>query len=86
MTARERAHDLIPVAVARRLLLAGCALDRAPARATKPRVIALIRELGFVQVDSINSVERGLQSLFSVHHASTGPMALSRPHCATRAR
>jgi len=58
MTARERAHDPIPAAAARRLLLAGCALDRAPARATKTRVIALVRELGFVQVDSINSVER----------------------------
>lgn len=58
MTARARAADLIPVQTARRLLLAGCALDRAPARATKPRVLALVRELGFVQVDSINSVER----------------------------
>ena len=58
MTSRERAHELIPAAVARRLLLAGCSLDRAPARATKARVIALVRELGFVQVDSINSVER----------------------------
>ena len=50
--------EILPAAAARRLLLAGCALDRAPARATKARVIALVRELGFVQVDSINSVER----------------------------
>jgi uncharacterized protein YcaQ len=60
MTSRpgRLASDLVPAAAARRLLLAGCALDRAPARATKARVIALVRELGFVQVDSINSVER----------------------------
>jgi hypothetical protein len=58
MTARERSPDLLPIAAARRLLLAGCALDRAPVRATKARVIATVRGLGFVQVDSINSVER----------------------------
>ena len=60
MTSRPstRTSAILPAAAARRLLLAGCALDRAPARATKARVIALVRELGFVQVDSINSVER----------------------------
>lgn len=58
MTAHRDAAPVVPVAAARRLLLAGCALDRAPVRATKARVIALVRELGFVQVDSINSVER----------------------------
>lgn len=52
------APETVPVESARRLLLAGCALDRAPVRATKPRVIALVRELGFVQVDSISFVER----------------------------
>lgn len=49
---------LLPALHARRLLLAGCALDRAPARATKASVIALVRQLGFVQLDSISSVER----------------------------
>ncbi|MFZ4749993.1 MAG: winged helix-turn-helix domain-containing protein [Phycisphaerales bacterium] len=60
MTTRRQTgpSDLVPAAAARRLLLAGCALDRTPARATRARVIALVRELGFVQVDSINSVER----------------------------
>ena len=58
MRARAITADLVPIDAARRLLLAGCALDRAPVRATKARVIALVRELGFVQVDSINSVER----------------------------
>lgn len=49
---------IVSVARARRLLLAGCALDRAPARATRASVLATVRHLGFVQVDSINSVER----------------------------
>ena len=52
------APDTVPIESARRLLLAGCALDRAPVRATTARVLRLVRELGFVQVDSINSVER----------------------------
>ena len=74
--------EILPAAAARRLLLAGCALDRAPARATKARVIALVRELGFVQVDSINSVERahhlilharldGYQPAQLTHHTET---------------
>ena len=58
------ADDTVPIESARRLLLAGCALDRAPARATKARVIALVRELGFVQVDSISSVERAHHLVF----------------------
>jgi uncharacterized protein YcaQ len=56
--------DLVSIQTARRLLLAGCGLNRAPARATKARVIALVRELGFVQVDSINSVERAHHLIF----------------------
>ena len=58
------AAETVPVESARRLLLAGSALDRAPARATKARVIALVRELGFVQVDSISSVERAHHLVF----------------------
>ena len=58
------ADDTVPIESARRLLLAGCALDRAPARATKARVIAIVRELGFVQVDSISSVERAHHLIF----------------------
>ena len=76
------APELLTAAAARRLLLAGCALDRAPALATKARVIALVRELGFVQVDSINSVERahhlilharldGYQPAQLTHHTET---------------
>ncbi|MFM7052576.1 MAG: winged helix-turn-helix domain-containing protein [Planctomycetota bacterium] len=56
----RRSCEPVTVSVrdARRLLLAGCALDRAPARSTKARVIGLVRALGFVQVDSISAVER----------------------------
>jgi uncharacterized protein YcaQ len=50
--------ETVSVRDARLLLLAGCALDEAPARATKGRVLDLVRALGFIQVDSINSVER----------------------------
>ncbi|MFN9126343.1 MAG: hypothetical protein ACK5WD_10990, partial [bacterium] len=56
--------ETVPIESARRLLLAGCALDRAPARATRARVIGLVRELGFVQVDSISSVERAHHLIF----------------------
>ncbi len=43
---------------ARRLLLLGCALATPPQRASRNVVGALVRRLGFLQVDSINSVER----------------------------
>lgn len=43
---------------ARMLLLAGCALAAPPARSTDARVLAVIRALGYVQVDSISFVER----------------------------
>ena len=77
MTARERAPDLLPIAAARRLLLAGCALDRAPARATKARVIATVRGLGFVQVDSINSVERAHHLILHARLDGYGPAQLA---------
>lgn len=49
---------VVPVGAARRLLLEGCALGHAPAKATPRSVLALVRALGFVQVDSISAVER----------------------------
>ena len=51
-------RHIVPVEAARRLLIEGCALDRAPVRATPRSVLALVRALGFVQVDSISAVER----------------------------
>lgn len=43
---------------ARRLLIAGCGLDRPPTQASRASVLRVIRQLGFIQVDSISSVER----------------------------
>ena len=40
------------------MLIEGCALDGAPRKATRASVIQLVRDLGFLQVDSISSVER----------------------------
>ncbi len=48
----------VPVTAARRLLLAGALLDRQPQRATPARVLSTVRGLGFVQIDSISSIER----------------------------
>jgi len=48
----------VPVRTARRLLLEGCALGSPPLKATSRSVISLVRRLGFVQIDSISSVER----------------------------
>lgn len=42
----------------RRLLLRGCSLTNAPIAATVKTVNNLVHELGFLQLDSINSVER----------------------------
>ncbi len=79
------ATETVPLAAARRLLLAGCALDRAPARATKPRVIALVRELGFVQVDSISFVERAHHLVFHARLDGYGPAHLAHHAESTRA-
>ena len=49
---------LVTAEAARRLLLEGCALAQPPAPATRARVISVVRALGFIQVDSISSVER----------------------------
>jgi len=71
--------SLVPVEAARRLFLAGCGLDVAPPDATAERVLATVERLGFVQVDSINAVERahhlilhsrldGYEPAFLAHH------------------
>jgi uncharacterized protein YcaQ len=78
------APETVPVESARRLLLAGCALDRAPVRATKPRVIALVRELGFVQVDSISFVERAHHLVFHARLDGYDPAHLAHHAESTR--
>ena len=82
--ARTPSSEVLPVDAARRLLLAGCALDRAPARATKARVLATVRELGFVQVDSINSVERAHHLILHARLDGYEPAQLS--HHAEKSR
>ena len=58
MSRSRASRDTVPAAAARRLLLAGCALDASPRTSTRSSVLALVRRLGFVQVDSISAVER----------------------------
>lgn len=78
------APETVPVASARLLLLAGCGLDRAPVRATKARVIALVRELGFVQVDSISFVERAHHLVFHARLDGYDPAHLAHHAESTR--
>ena len=78
------APETVPVESARRLLLAGCALDRAPARATRARVIGLVRELGFVQVDSISFVERAHHLVFHARLDGYDPAHLAHHAESTR--
>lgn len=50
---------IVPVSAARRLFLDGqCLLDPPPRRATAPVVRRLVDRLGYVQIDSINVVQR----------------------------
>jgi len=53
---------------ARLLLLAGCGLARAPRPATAATVLRTVRELGFVQVDSIAAVERAHHLILHARH------------------
>ena len=55
---KRAAPETVPVAAARRLLLAGAGLAGPPRKATRATTLATVRGLGFVQVDSINAVER----------------------------
>ena len=68
--------DRVPADSARRLLLAGCALDSAPSRATGSSVISLVRALGFVQVDSISAVERAHHLIMHARLDGYGPRHL----------
>ena len=55
---KKAAPEIVPVAAARRMLLAGAGLSGPPRKATRATTLATVRGLGFVQVDSINAVER----------------------------
>ena len=55
---RASTTPVVDQQAARHLLIAGCGLDQTPTKATRASVLRVIRQLGFVQVDSISSVER----------------------------
>ena len=67
----------VPADAARRLLLEGCALARPPVPATRARVISVVRALGFVQVDSISSVERAHHPTMHARLDGYAPAALA---------
>ncbi len=67
----------VPVESARRLLLAGCLLDRTPVKATRATVLATVERLGFVQVDSINTVERAHHLILHARHEGYRPAHLA---------
>ncbi|RLS93250.1 MAG: winged helix-turn-helix domain-containing protein [Planctomycetota bacterium] len=58
VNAATKAFPLVSAAESRALLLEGCCLARTPTKASRAAVLRIIRELGFVQLDSISSVER----------------------------
>lgn len=59
MSAKNGQPEVVTAAQARRLLMAGAGLLRDPQRRAGPKTVErTIRELGFVQVDSINVIER----------------------------
>lgn len=71
--------DLIPNAVARRLFLDRHALVEAPSGpATGQALHALIERIGFVQVDSINTVARAHDMILWSRRQSFRPAALKR--------
>ena len=58
MAAKHTARETVPVDAARRLLLAGALLHRAPRVSSRARALEVVHALGFVQLDSIRAVER----------------------------
>jgi uncharacterized protein YcaQ len=54
----KAAPESVPAAAARRMLLAGAGLADPPRKATRATTLGAVRDLGFVQVDSIVAVER----------------------------
>lgn len=77
--------NIIPVHTARRLLVHGLGLTRSsPSPATPARVLATIESLGFVQVDSINAVERAHHHILWTRLPQYRPEALDALQAAGR--
>ncbi|MBW2314767.1 MAG: YcaQ family DNA glycosylase [Deltaproteobacteria bacterium] len=73
------ARPLLPVEVARKMLLGGQGLLADPARrATKASVLRQIEAMGFVQVDSINIVERAHHHILASRFDGYRPALLTR--------
>jgi uncharacterized protein YcaQ len=67
----------VPLAAARRLLLAGQGLLGEPVRATADGVYSLVERLGFVQIDSINVVARAHDLILASRVAGYRPSLLT---------
>lgn len=80
------AHPVLPNPLARRLFLHRHALAEAPAGPGKGAdLAALIDRIGFVQVDSINVVERAHHMILAARRPAYRPSALDRLHEKDRA-
>jgi len=74
-----RSRPLVPAAAARRLLLDGQGLLSDPTRPATPRaVLHAIERLGFVQVDTINRVERAHEHILHTRLDGYRPLHLKR--------
>lgn len=74
-----KAVETVPAAAARRLLMAGAGLlDNPDRRATAPAVYSIIERLGFVQIDSINVVERAHHHILWARAHGYRPAVLTR--------
>src|SRR5687768_15739119 len=81
LTTTRSSQPLIPAAAARRLLLHGQGLiaDPAGCRAATPRGVAkLVERMGFVQVDTINTVERAHHLILAARMNGYRPAVLAR--------
>lgn len=77
----RQAVDVVPAATARRLLMAGAGLlDDPTRRVTAAGVDRLVERLGFVQVDSINVVERAHHHIVWTRAHAYRPALLKRLH------
>jgi uncharacterized protein YcaQ len=78
MARTDSSPPCVSVVEARRLLLGGQALLETPGRATVESVYRLVEHLGYVQVDSINVVERAHHLILAARLRGYRPTLLTR--------